>query len=415
MYTNPEVGSQYGSSGLKRQARIGIYNLRIGGGGGGEKRTLAMAEHLSVRNQVILIVGEECPPSTLEAYFRVDLDRIEVVRLKSSLPRPVVRMAKGNMLVQNAARFTENRHAAQIQSLGLDLLINNTWASNLPCPAPRGIYMCMFPHERREAVPLSGGRRNRLRNQLFGMPQATLDSYDVITANSQFTRSWIQRLWGLDAEVVYSVGEPMGPPVEKERLIVHVGRFADATRADCKHQRRMIEVFRELNDLKEQGWQLHLAGTVLPDRKSRKFANQMVEIARDCPVFFHFNVPFAGLRDLYRRASIYWHATGYGWPAEQYPERQEHFGITTVEAMSAGAVPVVVNTGGQRESVIHGVSGFLWDDLDGLKEYTRRLASDGALQQQMRERAVFTSQRFSRAEFVRRVEGIVDWLLAADR
>jgi len=75
----------------------------------------------------------------------------------------------------------------------------------------------------------------------------------------------------------------------------------------------------------------------------------------------------------------------------------------------------VVNTGGQRESVIHGVSGFLWDDLDGLKEYTRRLASDGALQQQMRERAVFTSQRFSRAEFVRRVEGIVDWLLAADR
>jgi glycosyltransferase involved in cell wall biosynthesis len=79
--------------------------------------------------------------------------------------------------------------------------------------------------------------------------------------------------------------------------------------------------------------------------------------------------------------------------------------------MSAGAVPVVVNAGGQREPVTHGTTGFLWDHPNDLKASTRQLASDAALRQQMGERAISASRRFSRAEFVHRVEGIVRRLL----
>ena len=62
-------------------------------------------------------------------------------------------------------------------------------------------------------------------------------------------------------------------------------------------------------------------------------------------------------RDLYGRASIFWHAAGLGEDPERHPDRYEHFGITTVEAMSAGAVPVVIDAAGQVEIVEHGANG----------------------------------------------------------
>ncbi len=57
---------------------------------------------------------------------------------------------------------------------------------------------------------------------------------------------------------------------------------------------------------------------------------------------FHVDAPGAELADLYARASIFWHAAGLGEDAEDDPNRMEHFGISIVEAMSAGAVPVVL-------------------------------------------------------------------------
>jgi glycosyltransferase involved in cell wall biosynthesis len=86
---------------------------------------------------------------------------------------------------------------------------------------------------------------------------------------------------------------------------------------------------------------------------------------------------------------------------------QEHFGVTTVEAMSAGAVPVVINTGGQREIVTHGVDGFLWNDLDSLAEHTQQLAGDADLRRRLSLNAVHSSARFSREAFGARVEQLI--------
>ena len=68
----------------------------------------------------------------------------------------------------------------------------------------------------------------------------------------------------------------------------------------------------------------------------------------------HADASGAELRDLYGRASIFWHAAGLGEDPERHPDRYEHFGITTVEAMSAGAVPVVIDAAGQAEIVEQG-------------------------------------------------------------
>ena len=66
------------------------------------------------------------------------------------------------------------------------------------------------------------------------------------------------------------------------------------------------------------------------------------------------------LLDLYSRASLFWHAAGYGQDERRHPERLEHFGITTVEAMAHGAVPLVYPAGGPAEVVEDGVSGRWW-------------------------------------------------------
>ena len=73
----------------------------------------------------------------------------------------------------------------------------------------------------------------------------------------------------------------------------------------------------------------------------------------------------------------------------------EHFGITTVEAMSFGAVPVVINKGGQKETVIHGETGYLWNDEMECVELTKNLIDDDAMRKKFAVAAVERSYQFS--------------------
>jgi glycosyltransferase involved in cell wall biosynthesis len=112
------------------------------------------------------------------------------------------------------------------------------------------------------------------------------------------------------------------------------------------------------------------------------------------------NVGRPQLRSLYLEAKIFWHAAGFGEGATTHPELSEHYGIATVEAMTAGCVPVVINQGAQPEIVEHGVSGFVWNTLEELQIYTLQLMREEALRERMslaaRDRAArcFTRERF---------------------
>jgi len=117
-------------------------------------------------------------------------------------------------------------------------------------------------------------------------------------------------------------------------------------------------------------------------------------------VRFHVDASGAALRDLYWRASVFWHAAGLGEDVERHPHRLEHFGIAAVEAMSAGCVPVVLGRAGQREIVEDGVSGLLFETVGELVARTRQLVGDPELRARLaagaRERAAaFGPDRFA--------------------
>jgi len=62
-------------------------------------------------------------------------------------------------------------------------------------------------------------------------------------------------------------------------------------------------------------------------------------------------------------------------------------------------VPVVIDGGGQREIVEHGISGFRFTSKEELKSYTLKLINDDCLREKMAKNAHNRSKKFTKEEF----------------
>ncbi|GAC1439630.1 MAG: hypothetical protein NVS3B26_02960 [Mycobacteriales bacterium] len=228
-----------------------------------------------------------------------------------------------------------------------------------------------------------------------------LDSYDVVVANSAFTAQWVRRIWGRDSAVLH-------PPVSlraggrKDRSILSVGRFIPTGRGHAKKQLELVRSLRRLVDAGLTGWTLHLVGGLA--EPGREYFAQLEREAAGYPVVLHPDASGAELGRLYAGAALYWHAAGLD---EQDPERLEHFGISTVEAMSAGAVPVVIGRGGLVETVRDGIDGYLCADLDELVRRTSELSADEPLRTRMAASAQRRAQDFSLPAFDERLQQLL--------
>jgi glycosyltransferase involved in cell wall biosynthesis len=402
------------------RANIGIYNLGMQSKGGGEKLTLVLAEHLSRDHNVSIFSSGPLDMASLERYFAVDLSRVKNFPLKSP-----------GLLMQTLAKVRGQRspnsplhHFLQLRKLNLDLFINNTYGSSLACPARQGVYMCMFPYQHecdpnfeRQSRKFPGALIDWADRAITGLaPRDVIASYSFVISISRYTEEWVEKLWGRASEILHPPCDDMGPPALKEKMLLHVGRFqADDGLKGLHHKRQdtLLKAFIEMTRLHKEGWHLHFVGSIEPREASARFAADLVEKARGFPVTFHFDADFDRLRDLYRRTAIYWHATGYGYAAGEYPARQEHFGMSTIEAMSAGAVPIVINSGGQKEIVTHEVDGLKWDDLPNLEKETVRLVADSSLRQRLSRQAIISSARFRREIFATSVDRLIAPLLSS--
>lgn len=197
-----------------------------------------------------------------------------------------------------------------------------------------------------------------------------LSDYDSLVVYSDFARQHLSRLVlnsgipQVSMEII-SPAVDMIPAHEKTSRcrIVSVGRFSTGTH--CKQQILFINVLRRMKELGIEA-ELHLVGFLPTEVEHREYLIECQRLSQDLPVHFYINASAAILQSLYVRASIYWHGAGFGVDADCSPEKCEQFGVTVVEAMSAGVVPIVVNNGGPASIVEHGVSGYFYDSEDGL-------------------------------------------------
>ena len=119
------------------------------------------------------------------------------------------------------------------------------------------------------------------------------------------------------------------------------------------------------------------------------------------------DINYQELAKIYSKAKIYWHAAGAGEDTDTFPQKAEHFGISTVEAMSAGVVPVVINAGGQKEIVEDGFSGFLWNSKEELIDKTGRLINNELLLKELSENAEKRSGDFSPDNFNKSLASLI--------
>jgi glycosyltransferase involved in cell wall biosynthesis len=220
-------------------------------------------------------------------------------------------------------------------------------------------------------------------------------SYDMFVANSRYTARWTSQWWGVDSEV-------LSPPVQlraagrKEQLIVSVGRFFGAGSGHSKRQLEMVHAFRRLVEGGLDGWRLVLIGGCSPEH--REYAMEVRRAAEGLPVEVRLSAPGEFVDASLAAASIYWHAAGLNSDLLEHPDRAEHFGIAPVEAMSAGAVPVLFAAGGPAEVVQHDVNGLLYASIEDLVDQTRALIADPDRLRRLSLAAEQSAKGYSRAD-----------------
>lgn len=351
--------------------RVGLYDPHLATLGGGERYFLAV----------------------LEVALR--LPDAQVTVLSPERPDPVAWRRLGIEVTDGSFEWSPADEAAVTAlSPQLDLLF--AMVNDVPplSRARRSVAMVQFPHRSH-----TGQRARILRALSLSRAPAALASYDRFICNSEFTRHHIRERLGVDALVVPPPVElPAAAPASKEPLILAVGRFFSGWHS--KNQHVLLEA---LAALEAPGWRLVLAG----GGDDPGYVEEVRRRADGLPAEVRVDLPRPELLDLYSRAALFWHAAGHGQDARRHPERLEHFGITTVEAMAHGTVPLVFGAGGQAEIVEDGRTGLWWRSPAELAERTRELIGDGPQRERLAAAARQEARRYSPERFRAAVRELV--------
>ncbi len=228
-----------------------------------------------------------------------------------------------------------------------------------------------------------------------------------IFCNSYFTKSFIDKKLSVKSDILY-------PPInlhvvkntKKENIILHVGRFdVNSQESNYKKQDVMIDIFKKMVNAGLKNWKFRLVVGVREQDKDK--LNKLKKMSEAYPVELMINISNKELWEHYSKAKIYWHATGYGENLQKYPEKAEHFGISTVEAMGSGTVPVVFNSGGQKEIIEDGKSGYLCNKIEDFISRTKELINNEDLLKRMSMASIRRSANFSGDRFCDDVKNII--------
>ena len=211
----------------------------------------------------------------------------------------------------------------------------------------------------------------------------------LILTNSRFSKDVIKEKVGRDAIVIYPpVDIRAFRPGEKEPLVLTVGRFTWEKRLDLVP--RIAELVPEARFVIAGSTAIG-SGDII--RRIERYGAENVEVRTD--------ISFDELRELYARAKIYLHVMA-----------AEHFGISVVEGMASGCVPVVHKSGGPWLDIIErGRYGFGFRGLKEAASIIRKLLSDEELWASYSKKAVRRAQLFGEEAFKSKFVAVLNAVL----
>jgi GT2 family glycosyltransferase/glycosyltransferase involved in cell wall biosynthesis len=327
---------QAGEDLVKGRKAIGIYNSYWNTRGGGESHALSIAAELQQLNPIEIISESDFDLDRLGKYFGIDLSRCR----KLVLPK---------LDESWTGRFF--------------LFINSTFCSNLSSRAPHSWYLVSFPHR--------FASKKMLKSYFF-------------LFNSEYSAKWAKRYWGNNIRGIIihpirmlrtSIGGRTGiSQYGKKKIILSVGRFNPF--GHSKNQLEIAQVYRSLvMEMPEIGqWKLILAGSLDYDQSEHVAYFESVNQCLEGLNYELFpNLEKACLDGLFSEAALYIQATGMGFIKEREPEKFEHFGITPIQAMQNGCIPVVFDTGGPAEIVRQLGVGYCFSSAESLQVIVKNL------------------------------------------
>ena len=355
--------------------KIGIYDPYLDTLGGGEKYMLTAAACLAKEHEVTIFWDNPKVSEAAKQRFGLDLSNVS---------------------------FTKNIFSTQIplwerifQTMQYDRIFYLSDGS-IPVAFPKKLFLhFQFPLEWVKGKSLS----NSLKMQHVA----------GVICNSQFTKTFIDKTFGINSIILYppSTGEfTKDKTVKKENIILTVGRYGNLSDGTSfKKQEFMIDTFKKMIKKGLKQWKFILV--ISFKEKDKQFIEELEKSVTGYPIEIVKNVDSKVLQDLYRKTKIYWHAAGFGEDLEKHPELAEHFGIATVQAMEQGAVPVVLNAGGQKEIVFDNQNGFLWNSQEECIEKTEKLMKDKKLWEKLSPNAEKKAEEFTVNTFCQNLSAIM--------
>lgn len=369
-----------------RKMSIAIYDHGLHFIGGGQKYVATIASLLQNQFDITFIANKPVAISDLQSWYGLNLSecQIKVIPLQFYEKRGMQCIDSSIITDELENPFDEIAR----ESKKYDIFINANQLEKVKPLSPISVFFCHFP--------------NTFRNRHFAV-----DDYTFIIANSQFTVKWLEKRWNLQPDfMLYPPVEMATVKVPKEKIILAVGQWEAG---GTKKQIELIKAFRSLvADYPEQlqGWRLVLVGSSIPKNPYLKTVENLLKQGSGA-IELKVNAGWEEVKSLYAKASIFWHACGLG---EVNPQRFEHFGMATAEAMQNSCAPIVFNGGGQPEIVENGRSGFLFNSVEELCYHSHQLIVNPDLLAEIQAAADRRSQYFRLARFEQKVKDFFEIL-----
>jgi len=385
--------------------RVAVFHASLRGLGGAERLALTMMEGLkSAGYRVDLVSLEGVSWEKIESIAGLSkgdvVDEAIVIPPFKALPTIYATYLNWLLLGVLAPSMLRLRR-------GYDLTI---LTSSLPVPTFVDIQYLHFPDYIPELLLLYHRKYTedlfhrvyfgpyRSLSKVLDMIADLVEYRPLLLTNSKFSKMIIKRFIGVDAAVLY-------PPVKVKRYLCTESSLADRKNIvvtvsrieEGKHLEVVLEIAKHVRDAK-----FVVMGATRQPSYVRHLKMKAAEMGIGDRVIILPNADESLKTSLMWKAKLYLHPTKF-----------EHFGISVVEAMASGLVPIVHRSGGPWMDILEekqGVFGYAYRDADEATQIIAELLVNNDLRIEIAKRAIHRAEAYDENNFKHKIVGIVQLL-----